>query len=71
MRRRNEVIVGIFVTVVLILGIAGTLWLVRRGFGGGYVLYTRFEWGAGLRTGQPVLLAGVQVGTVDKIEFKR
>jgi phospholipid/cholesterol/gamma-HCH transport system substrate-binding protein len=70
MRRRDEVVVGVFITVALIIGIAGTLWLARRGFGKDYPLYSRFAWGAGLKTGQQVLLAGVQVGYVDKVRLR-
>lgn len=32
-------------------------------------MYARFPWGAGLKQGQPVLLAGVQVGFVDRVEL--
>jgi phospholipid/cholesterol/gamma-HCH transport system substrate-binding protein len=32
-------------------------------------MYARFPWGAGLKPGQPVLLAGVQVGYVDHVEL--
>lgn len=70
MKQRNEVLVGLFITVVLALGIAGTLWLARRGIGGSnYPLYTEFAWGADLRQGQQVLLAGVQVGFVDEVRL--
>jgi len=71
MKRRNEVIVGVFVTVAVIVGIVGTLWLARRGFSKTYPVYAQFSWGAGLKQGQPVLLAGVQVGYVDKVELRR
>lgn len=67
MKRKNEVIVGVFVTVAVIVGIVGTLWLARRGFSKSYPLYARFDWGNNLKQGQPVLLAGVQVGYVDKV----
>jgi phospholipid/cholesterol/gamma-HCH transport system substrate-binding protein len=70
MRRRDEVMVGILVTVGLIVGIAGTLWLARKGFGSTYPMHTRFAWGAGLKTGQQVLLAGVQIGAVDKVALR-
>lgn len=70
MRRRDEVLVGVFITATLLVGIAGSLWLARRGFGGGYTMYTQFPWGAGLKTGQQVLLAGINVGYVDEVELK-
>ncbi|HEX6536060.1 MAG TPA: MlaD family protein [Gemmatimonadaceae bacterium] len=69
MKRSNEVIVGVFVTVAIIIGIVGTLWLARRGFSKSYPLHARFDWGNNLKTGQPVLLAGVQVGYVDQVEL--
>lgn len=69
MKRRDEVIVGVFVTIALIVGIFGTLWLARRGLAKSYPMYARFEWGNNLKVGQQVLLAGVQVGFVDKVEL--
>jgi phospholipid/cholesterol/gamma-HCH transport system substrate-binding protein len=71
MRRRNEVIVGVFITVAVIVGIIGTMYLARRGFAKTYPVYALFQWGSGLKQGQPVLLAGVQVGYVDKVELRR
>ena len=32
MKRKDEVIVGVFVTIAVIVGIAGTLYLARRGW---------------------------------------
>lgn len=70
MKRRDEVVVGVFITAALIIGILGTLWLANRAVTGrSYPLHTRFDWGAGLRQGQQVLLAGVQVGTVSRVEL--
>lgn len=69
MRRRNEVLVGILLTVAVIIGVLGTIWLVRGGFSSGYPLYARFAWGAGVKQGQPVRLAGVQVGYVAAAEL--
>ena len=71
MKRRDEVLVGILMTVALVLVILGTLWLARGGLSSGYPLYARFPWGAGLKQGQPVLLAGVSVGYVDDIQLRR
>jgi phospholipid/cholesterol/gamma-HCH transport system substrate-binding protein len=72
MKRRNEVLVGVFVTVALIVGILGTLWLSRSGLlSDTYPLYTRFRWGANLKQGQEVWLAGFSVGTVDRVELRR
>ena len=69
MKGRNQVAVGIFLTVALIVGIAGTIWLVRGGLSQGYPLYAVFRWGANLRVGQPVRLAGVQVGYVGDVQL--
>jgi phospholipid/cholesterol/gamma-HCH transport system substrate-binding protein len=72
MKRRNEVLVGVFVTVALIVGILGTLWLSRSGLlSDTYPLYTRFRWGANLKQGQEVWLAGFAVGTVDRVELRQ
>ncbi len=71
MKRRDEVLVGIFATVALILGFMGALWLARGGLAPGYPLYAKFVWGAGLKQGQPVLLAGVNVGYVDQVTLQR
>ena len=70
MRRRNEVLVGILLTVATIIGVVGTIWLVRGGLEGGYPLYASFKWGENLRNGQPVLLAGVNVGYVEDVELR-
>jgi phospholipid/cholesterol/gamma-HCH transport system substrate-binding protein len=67
MKRRDEVLVGIFATVALAMGFFGVLWLARGGLAPGYPLYVKFPWGAGLKQGQPVLLAGVNVGYVDDV----
>lgn len=70
MKGRNQVIVGIFLTIALVVGIAGTIWLVRGGLSRGYPLYAEFQWGANLRVGQPVRLAGVQVGYVGDVQLR-
>ena len=71
MKRTNEILVGVFVIAALIIGVAGTLWLARTGVRSSYPLHTRFAWGAGLKQGQQVLLAGVQVGSVDNVKLRR
>lgn len=70
MKRRDEVTVGILITVAVIILVVGTLWLVRGGLRSGFPLYTRFAWGQSLRQGQPVLLAGVTVGYVSDVRLK-
>jgi phospholipid/cholesterol/gamma-HCH transport system substrate-binding protein len=69
MKRRNEVLVGIFLTAAIALGVLGTIWLVRGGFRSGYSLYGVFRWGENLRVGQPVRLAGVQIGYVGDVQL--
>lgn len=71
MNRRNEVAVGVLITVAVVVLILGTLWLVRGGLKSGYPLYTRFAWGQNLKQGQPVLLAGVSVGYVGDVNLRR
>jgi phospholipid/cholesterol/gamma-HCH transport system substrate-binding protein len=70
MRRRDEVAVGILVTVAVAVLMLGVLWLARGGLSSGYPLYTRFAWGQNLKQGQPVLLAGVSVGYVDNVDLR-
>ena len=58
MKRRDEVLVGVFLMAAVAIGLLGTLWLVRGGLSSGYPLYAKFAWGQNLKPGQPVLLAG-------------
>lgn len=69
MKRRDEVTVGVLLTVAVIVLITGTLWLVRGGLRSGYPLYTRFAWGQSLKQGQAVMLAGVTVGYVSDVRL--
>ena len=69
MKRRDEVLVGVLLTAALVIGVLGTIWLVRGGWSSGYPLYARFPWGQNLKQGQPVLLAGVNVGYVAKADL--
>ena len=71
MKRRDEVTVGILITVAVVILLLGTLWLIRGGLQSGYPLYTRFAWGQNLKQGQPVLLAGVNVGYVGDVTLRR
>jgi phospholipid/cholesterol/gamma-HCH transport system substrate-binding protein len=70
MKRRDEVLVGVFLTAAVAIGLLGTLWLVRGGLSSGYPLYTKFAWGQNLKPGQPVLLAGVSVGAVADVKLR-
>ena len=71
MRRRDEVAVGILITVAIAILVVGALWLARGGLSTGYPLYTRFTWGQSLKQGQPVLLAGVNIGYVSDVKLRR
>jgi phospholipid/cholesterol/gamma-HCH transport system substrate-binding protein len=70
MKRRDEVLVGIFISVAVAIGLLGTLWLVRGGLSSGYPLHAKFAWGQNLKPGQPVLLAGVSVGAVANVTLR-
>ncbi len=69
MKRRDEVLVGLMLIITVVVGVAGTVWLARGGLTSGYPMYALFPWGAGLKNGQPVLLAGVNIGFVSKVEL--
>jgi phospholipid/cholesterol/gamma-HCH transport system substrate-binding protein len=69
MKTRDEVLVGLLVTVAVVVTVLGSLWLARGGLSKGYPLYAKFPWGAGLKQGQPVLLVGVNVGYVDQVDL--
>ena len=70
MKRRDEVTVGILITVSAIVLVVGLLWLARGGLSSGYPLYARFAWGQNLKPGQGVMLAGVTIGYVDDVELR-
>lgn len=70
MKKRDDVLVGIVMAVAVIVAIVGSLWLARGGLSKGYPLYAKFPWSSGLKQGQPVLLAGVNVGYVDEVDLR-
>jgi phospholipid/cholesterol/gamma-HCH transport system substrate-binding protein len=70
MKKRDDVLVGIVMAVAVIVAIVGSLWLARGGLSKGYPLYAKFPWNSGLKQGQPVLLAGVNVGYVDEVDLR-
>ena len=69
MRRRDEMLVGLFTTVAIIILALASIWLVRGGLNRGYLLHSRFAWGAGIKRSAPVWLVGVTVGTVDEVDL--
>ena len=44
MKRRDEVLVGVFLSAAVAILLLGTLWLVRGGLSSGYRLYSKFAW---------------------------
>jgi len=71
MKKRDDVLVGIVMALAIVVAIVGSLWLARGGLSKGYALYAKFPWSSGLKQGQPVLLAGVNVGYVDQVELRQ
>jgi len=71
MKKRDDVLVGIVMAVAILVAIVGSLWFARGGLSKGYALYAKFPWSSGLKQGQPVLLAGVNVGYVDEVELRQ
>ena len=71
MKKRDDVLVGIVMALAIIVAIVGSLWLARGGLSKGYALYAKFPWSSGLKQGQPVLLAGVNVGYVDEVQLRQ
>ncbi|MGQ0643453.1 MAG: MlaD family protein [Gemmatimonadaceae bacterium] len=70
MKRRDEILVGLFTTAAVVMLVVGTIWLLRGGLEKGYPLYGTFPWGSGLKEGQPVWLSGVTVGFVDNVDLR-
>lgn len=70
MKRRDEVLVGIFVTLATVVMVIGIIWLTNGGLSSGYPLYAKFSWGQNLKKGHPILLAGQEVGHVADVELK-
>lgn len=70
MKRRDEVLVGLFLILGIVVLVLGSIWLARGGLSSGYPLHARFPWGQNLKQGQPVLLAGINVGYVDDVELR-
>lgn len=70
MKRRDEILVGLFTTAAVVILVVGTIWLLRGGLEKGYALYGIFPFGSGLKEGQPVWISGVTVGFVDNVDLK-
>lgn len=70
MKHRDDVLVGVVVTIGFVILLIGSIWLVRGGLQSGYPLYARFPWGSGIKQGQSVLLSGVDVGFVGDVDLR-
>lgn len=70
MKHRDDVLVGVVVTLAFAVLLVGSVWLVRGGLQSGYPLYARFPWGSGIKQGQSVLLSGVNVGFVGDVDLR-
>ena len=68
-----ELRVGIVVAVALIIAMAATIYITREGglpfLGGQYTVYSYMRDVNGLKAGSPVHLSGVEVGSVNRVEF--
>lgn len=70
--RTRDAIVGIFITLVILILIAGLTWIGgSERFNKGKLLFARFTDVEGLRTGASVSMRGIQIGKVDRLELKR
>jgi phospholipid/cholesterol/gamma-HCH transport system substrate-binding protein len=67
---RDNILVGIVITVAVVLAAVGSLWLARGGLAKGYPLYVRLPWGAGLKVGTPVWVSGAGVGYVSDVQYR-
>lgn len=69
LRYRQEVTVGTLVIIAVALFIAGSIWLSGRTLGHGEYTHIKFGQVGNLKVGVPVLIAGVHVGKVERIEL--
>lgn len=70
MKRANEVVVGAVVVGALALAVAGSMWLSgRTGGADDRIVSARFRTIGGLKSGNPVLVQGVQVGRVERVSL--
>jgi phospholipid/cholesterol/gamma-HCH transport system substrate-binding protein len=69
MKHRDDVLVGLVISVGIAILVVGMLYLVRGGLQTGYPLYARFPWGSGIKQGQTVFLSGVDVGFVGDVNL--
>jgi len=70
MRTRDNVLVGVVIALGLVILSVGLIYLVRGGLQSGYAMYVRVPWGAGIKQGQTVFLAGADVGYVGDVNLR-
>lgn len=70
-----ELRVGIVVAIALAIAMAATMYITREGglpfFGGQYTVYSYLRDVNGLKAGSPIHLSGVEVGSVNRVEFSQ
>jgi phospholipid/cholesterol/gamma-HCH transport system substrate-binding protein len=70
MKRANEALVGVSVLIAIAVVVAGSVWLSQARFGGHDITReVRVKSIGQLLVGDPVLLRGVPIGRVDRIEL--
>jgi phospholipid/cholesterol/gamma-HCH transport system substrate-binding protein len=70
MKRANEAMVGVAVLVAIAVVVAGSVWLSQLRFGRNDILRdVRVRTIGGLTVGDPVLLRGVPIGRVERVEL--
>ena len=70
MKRRDELLVGFTILTAAAVVVGGALWLSEREIGQSWQTYgARFRTVGGMSAGTPVVLRGVQVGRVLRIEL--
>ena len=67
---QREASVGLLVIVAAVTLVLGLMWLKGRSLGGEAPVIAQFESVAGLKVGDPVLLAGVRIGRVRALELR-
>jgi len=67
---QREASVGLLVLLAIVTLVFGLMWLKGKSLGGDAPVMAQFESVAGLKVGDPVLLAGVRIGRVRALELR-
>ena len=70
LRYMREVTVGAIVIVAIVVFVFGTMWLSGRSVASDNLVRMQFANVSGLKRASPVRVSGVNVGKVEKIEFR-